>query len=186
VLPVLAKPIIVPEEGAEQWGLQPAMVKRKQDQGGGFAVLVEGFHHLHCLNLLRQATWFNYDYYRDLGEGPFVNEENILKVHVSKFGHLFFCSRFPSVVYHSVEKQLTVRAAHCMDILRQQLMCTVDTSVFGQWFVEDVGAFVDFNTVHRCKNFEDIKDWVVSHQLSDNGTDKVQRRPGDKLLPEIP
>jgi hypothetical protein len=80
------------------------MVKRKQDQGGGFAVLVEGFHHLHCLNLLRQATWFNYDYYRDLGEGPFVNEEDILKVHVSKCCHLFFYSRFSSVVYHPVEE----------------------------------------------------------------------------------
>lgn len=39
-------------------------------------------------------------------------------------------------------------------------MCTFDTGMFGQWWVKDIGPFVDFNTEHRCKNFDDLRDWV--------------------------
>lgn len=101
---------------------------------------VEGLHHLHCLvrqpsssdgkwlmmtpqNLLRQSLWFNYDYYHGQGKGAFVNEDKILKLHVT----------------------------HCLDILRQQLMCSVDTGVLGQvwWDPQSPKTFVDFNTVRR-------------------------------------
>jgi hypothetical protein len=67
---------------------------------------VEGLHHLHCLvsisyrhwwvgrgagrkmltsgqNLLRQALYFNVDYYRKQGQGAFVNDEFILHTHIS-------------------------------------------------------------------------------------------------------
>lgn len=49
--------------------------------------------------------------------------------------------------------------AHCLDLLRQQLMCTVDTGVLGQiWsYPENPKPFVDFNSRHKCKNFEEIR-----------------------------
>jgi hypothetical protein len=65
-------------------------------------------------------------------------------------------------------------------------MCTFDTSVFGQWWVDKVGPFVDFNTEHRCKDFDSMRDWVRDHQISRNGTDLVEFRKGDILLTEIP
>jgi len=42
-------------------------------------------------------------------------------------------------------------AAHCLDILRQQLMCTVDIGVLGQiwWNKESPTAYPDFNTRHE-------------------------------------
>lgn len=57
--------------------------------------------------------------------------------------------------------------AHCLDIIRQQLMCTVDTGVFGQvwWNPEKPEAYVDFNTLHKCKNFDAIRQWAQDHQL---------------------
>ncbi|KAH0330873.1 hypothetical protein KCU71_g40, partial [Aureobasidium melanogenum] len=62
---------------------------------------------------------------------------------------------------------LKVHYTHCLDILRQQIMCTADTGVFGQWWVKDIGPFVDFNTKHKCKNFEDIRVWAEKKQVRD-------------------
>jgi hypothetical protein len=71
----------------------------------------------------------------------------------------------------SQKQQLTSGLAHCLDILRQQLMCTVDVGVLGQvWYQPPGGAlqaFVDFNTVHKCRNFDAIRDWAEKHQLPD-------------------
>ncbi|KAK7952896.1 tat pathway signal sequence [Apiospora saccharicola] len=107
------------------------------------------------------------------GWGPFSNPEGILRRHVD----------------------------HCLEILRQAVMCQPDTGVFGQYWVaatnasgswsgEDLGErpFVDFHTTHRCKNFEELRDWVVEHQISANlkRAAKLERRPGDRVLPGIP
>ncbi|KAG9571559.1 hypothetical protein KCU79_g1, partial [Aureobasidium melanogenum] len=59
---------------------------------------------------------------------------------------------------------------HCLDILRQQLMCTVDIGVLGQvWWQSNTmaypEAYVDFNTRHICRNFEDIRIWAENHQV---------------------
>lgn len=54
-----------------------------------------------------------------------------------------------------------------MDTIRQTLMCNTDTGVLGQvWFdQESPTAFPDFNTKHKCKNFNDISRWAVEHQV---------------------
>ncbi|KAF2772217.1 hypothetical protein EJ03DRAFT_267267, partial [Teratosphaeria nubilosa] len=150
----------VPEKDGPRFGLDTRMAKRLQRQGGGYVALSEGMHHLHCVNLLRQSSYFNYQYYRDLGEGPFVNNDSVLEKHLS----------------------------HCVDILRQQLMCSFDTGIFGQWWVKDLGPFVDFNTKHRCKNFADLARWVREHQLVTEGEDRdlVGFRDGDVRLDSIP
>jgi len=60
------------------------MVKRLPEQGGGYVVHSEGMHHLHCLNLLRQSSHFNFGYYHNLGQGAFVNEDAILEKHIGQ------------------------------------------------------------------------------------------------------
>ncbi|OJD11651.1 hypothetical protein AJ78_07621 [Emergomyces pasteurianus Ep9510] len=150
-------PIIIPENEAEAYGIHPGQVKRKKEQGGGFYANVEVFHHLHCLNTLRQASHFNFEYYSKQGKGPFRDPDDALETHIG----------------------------HCVDILRQQIMCTADVGVFGQWWVDGVGPFVDFNTVHKCRNFDDIRKWAEKHQSS-RETDKPRKRPGDVILPNIP
>ena len=78
---------IVPPELAAASGLIESQVQVSDRYGGGFPANVEGLHHLHCLNLLRQALYFNFDYYHDLGEGAFSNKDEILRFHVSKSPH---------------------------------------------------------------------------------------------------
>ncbi|KAF4219559.1 hypothetical protein CNMCM8980_009378 [Aspergillus fumigatiaffinis] len=152
----------VPAEVAEKSGLARDQVKINQKYGGGYPANVEGFHHLHCLNLLRQTLYYNYDYYHKLGQGAFKNDDFIVRRHVS----------------------------HCLDILRQQLMCTIDTGVLGQvWIHPDhPEAYVDFNTEHQCKNFETIRQYAEKNQLpAQIPKDFLEPpKPGDRVYDEIP
>lgn len=57
-------------------------------------------------------------------------------------------------------------------MLRQQLVCNVDTDLLGEvWFYpsdRDVNGprpFVDFNTEHRCRNFEVVRQYAQEHQV---------------------
>ncbi|KAF1977359.1 hypothetical protein BU23DRAFT_659618, partial [Bimuria novae-zelandiae CBS 107.79] len=144
----------VPTGKAAKSGLAPDQVKIKEQYGGGYPAHVEGLHHLHCLNLLRKSLAWNFDYYQAQGLGPFSNAPDIAKYHVT----------------------------HCLDILRQQLMCTVDVGVLGQVWYRPTGKapepFVDFNTEHVCRNFEDVRAWAERNQLPPQGT-----VPGDFLEP---
>ncbi|ETN43878.1 uncharacterized protein HMPREF1541_11009 [Cyphellophora europaea CBS 101466] len=151
------RPVRIPVERAQEAGLRKDHVQIDPRYGGGYPANVEGLHHLHCLNLVRQTLYFNYDYYRALGDGAFKNNDSIVRLHVT----------------------------HCLDILRQQLMCHADVGVFGQvWYRpspddEIPAPFVDFNTPHKCRNYEDIRKWAEVRQLP-------RDTPEDFLLPPGP
>jgi len=57
--------------------------------------------------------------------------------------------------------------AHCLDILRQRLTCSLDIGVFGSVWVNrtDPHPFVDFNTKHVCRNFDEIRAWAEKNQI---------------------
>ncbi|KAF2114793.1 hypothetical protein BDV96DRAFT_660120 [Lophiotrema nucula] len=154
----------IPQNQAARSGLAADQVKIKQQYGGGYPAHVEGLHHLHCLNLLRKSLAWNFNHYQKEGLGPFKNDPAIVKYHVT----------------------------HCLDILRQQLMCTVDVGVLGQvWYQppsKPPQAFVDFNTVHKCRNFDAIRDWAEKHQLPDEPPPDFLEQPkeGDRIYHTVP
>ncbi|KAF2502890.1 hypothetical protein BU16DRAFT_554922 [Lophium mytilinum] len=159
--------VVVPVDQATQSGIRPDQVKVSQRYGGGFPANVEGLHHLHCLNLLRKALTWNYEYYHKQGEGPFTNSDYVIRYHVT----------------------------HCLDVLRQQLMCTVDVGVLGQIWYHPEGypmePFVDFHTNHKCRNFEAVRAWAEKHQLPPEENVDMQHfyelpKEGDRIVSEIP
>ncbi|KAH8432921.1 oxidase ustYa family protein [Aspergillus melleus] len=157
------RPLRVPPEDGEKSGISSDHVKINDEYGGGYPANLEGLHHLHCLNLLRKSLYYNYDYYHERGEGAFVNADHVVRIHVS----------------------------HCLDILRQQLMCTIDTGVLGRvWvFPDEPTPFVDFNTKHKCKNFDAIRQWAEDNQLPEQPpTNFIQQLPkkGERVYKEIP
>ncbi|KAM0330146.1 hypothetical protein ACHAQA_004319 [Verticillium albo-atrum] len=107
-------------------GLDMSFVQRDPKYGEGF------------FNLVRKSLFFNYDYYKALGEHAFENNDKILNHHVT----------------------------HCLDMVRQVLMCNVDTGVLGQvWANKDQpAAFPDFNTRHQCKNYDAVRKWAKKLQ----------------------
>jgi len=152
----------VPADEAAASGLSPDQVKINQKYGGGYPANVEGLHHLHCLNLLRQSLYYNFDYYHALGKGAFQNNDVVLKNHVT----------------------------HCLDILRQQLMCGVDVGMLGQvwWDPKAPKSFVDFNTKHVCRNFDEIRQWAEERQLPEKAPADFLEPPkeGDLIYDTIP
>ncbi|OAA59159.1 hypothetical protein SPI_06361 [Niveomyces insectorum RCEF 264] len=146
---------VIPLEDGPRSGLTSEHVQRAEQYGAGYFVNVEGMHHLHCLNLVRKASYYNYPYYKELGTHEFTNGDDILQLHVS----------------------------HCIDILRQVLMCNVDTGVLGQvWYKpDDPSPFPDFHTTHTCKNYEAVREWA--EKLQAPPADTV---PDDYLKPPQP
>jgi hypothetical protein len=154
--------IKVPDSQAAAAGLTKDHIRINSKYGGGYPANVEGLHHLHCLNLLRQTSKYNFDYYKALGQGAFKNDDTIVKLHVT----------------------------HCLDILRQQLMCRADVGVFGQVWTqpEDPKAFVDFNTDHKCVNYDAIRQWAEERQLPEEVPEDYLQGPvpGQKIYAGTP
>lgn len=132
-----------------------------------YIAFVEVLHQLHCLNMVRQGLYYNIDYYRGLGKPPFHASDDFLQYHLS----------------------------HCIETIRQQLMCAADFNVFGYVQVQGQTGqkklFPDYATEHVCRNFEGIRDWAVERQderLEDmEGLAKeLTPRKGDIVLEEIP
>lgn len=212
-LGVDARPGIISKEEGLASGLGEGHVQVSEKYGGGYIVNVEAMHHLHCLDLVRKSLYFNYPYYKKLGQHAFVNSEEILHLHVT----------------------------HCLDTVRQVLMCNADTGVLGQvWAIANGGgegghqvgqhpshpvgagshdahpsemheaehaegkthrrrqrrgspdaatprdgghgshggdggdsavpnAFPDFKTVHKCKNFDAIREYALAIQAPEDG-----------------
>ena len=54
---------------------------------------------------------------------------------------------------------------HCLEMLRQTLMCNADTTLlFFRWVEERDEPWPDFNTIHQCRNFESLLTWGKKHQ----------------------
>ncbi|KAI1119895.1 hypothetical protein F5Y10DRAFT_259447 [Nemania abortiva] len=66
---------------------------------------------------------------------------------------------------------MRVHIDHCIEMLRQVLMCNSDLGVITYNFVEiRPEAWPDFNTVHRCRNFEDVLNWYHERELHTTGS----------------
>jgi hypothetical protein len=69
-------------------------------------------------------------------------------------------------------------------------MCKPDTGVLGQvWWDKDFPkAFVDFNTNHKCKNFDAIKQWAEEKQMPENVPEDFLQPPAsdDDIYDAIP
>ncbi|KAF8868254.1 hypothetical protein CPB84DRAFT_1740886 [Gymnopilus junonius] len=114
----------------------PSKVKYTEEDGGGYMAALEVTHQLHCLNMLRKYLY--YDYYGTFD--PFFTESK------------------PDTYRMHLE--------HCIDNLRQVLMCTADANMITfEWVRGFSTAYPDFNTRHQCRNFEKLIDWQNSNGI---------------------
>jgi len=55
---------------------------------------------------------------------------------------------------------------HCIEMLRQVLMCSSDLGIITYNFVSfRPEAWPDFNTVHQCRDFEKVVNWYHDREL---------------------
>ena len=86
-----------------------------------------------------------------------------------------------------VLKILLTSTGHCINQLRQVIMCKADLGVFGQVWVDKIEQpFVDFNTKHKCKNYDVIQRKAEEFQIAEGEKLMLRLQDGDIRLPEIP
>ena len=128
------------------------------EHGGGFFLQPEFSHQLHCVNLLRKASYFKYDYYKPR-DPDFTDNIELFKVHVD----------------------------HCTEMLRQFVMCHADVGIVtAHWIDQRRAAWPDFNTRKVCRDFEGIFESVRKLQLPVGTPMRPSRPEGASVLPAPP
>ncbi|SMY28685.1 unnamed protein product [Zymoseptoria tritici ST99CH_1A5] len=142
--------LLVPKEYAADFHLDPSIhLFYTPGQKGvpsdikyeGFPVNIQMNHQLHCVNFLRQGLYFNHQYYRDSHHMTW-NTTN--------------------------EKALQIHLNHCVDSLRQHIMCNADARVL-PYLTSTKGKFEDFTLPRKCRNWEDVRDFAKKHIWSATG-----------------
>lgn len=88
-------------------------------------------------NLIRQYTYR--EYYNRPENRPlgFTDSEAVIRAHID----------------------------HCIEMLRQALMCHGDVGIITYNWVKPWGIYPDFSTNHKCRKFEKIVEWADRHAL---------------------
>ncbi|KAJ7202035.1 hypothetical protein GGX14DRAFT_570934 [Mycena pura] len=106
---------------------------------GHYIAELDVFHNLHCLNKVRMAL--DPDYYPDWR----ISTTN---------------NHIPS------QKNATEHVGHCIDWIRQSIMCTGDTSVIvWQWENWVNASIVKGNVAHTCRKFDKLQEWAKDRML---------------------
>ncbi|KAF7194163.1 Cyclochlorotine biosynthesis protein O [Pseudocercospora fuligena] len=137
--------VLVPQEEAQAFDIDVGRHLRVSQNDSwaaplpydGFPALINAFHLLHCVNFLRQGLYYNVDFYRKTG-------------HVSMNG---------------TSEELEVHLGHCVDALRQMIMCQSDDSVVPWMKSNDLGmkSLPDFARPKMCRDFGALKRWNDAH-----------------------
>ncbi|KAJ5593540.1 hypothetical protein N7537_010444 [Penicillium hordei] len=100
------------------------------DDPGQYAVSLDVFHQLHCLNMVRKRVWSTEVY---LSEDELMGIEHI---------------------------------DHCIDTIRQSLMCSVDvTPLPWVWVEKDQMAKEVAAVLHTCRDFDAVRQWALEHHI---------------------
>ena len=102
----------------------------------GYRVGLEVFHQLHCLNMVRKATYPDYE---DAYTG-------------GDFG--------------VPRAQLRGHLDHCIEILRMTLECHADVGLITFSEVEGKGWQPDFAQWRVCRDYEKVRDWAVERVVA--------------------
>ncbi|KAK7421987.1 hypothetical protein QQZ08_009708 [Neonectria magnoliae] len=123
---------MISRDELDRLGLDPASLNVKDPRTGeeGYRAGIQVFHHLHCLNLLRQDSYK--EYYSEHG-GDIEAEPEDLR------GHLDHCIEILRV------------ALMCQS--------DVGVYTF-KYYDGYKGHWPDFSTLHTCRNFDRIRDWA--------------------------
>jgi hypothetical protein len=77
-------------------------------------------------------------------------------------------------------------ADHCVEMLRQVLMCHADTGVqLHRWVKDNPTPIPNSNTWHKCKNFDNILQWTKDKQLP-KWEGHLEILPGSKIYEKQP
>ena len=147
------------------------------DEPGYSFVGLNVFHQLHCLNWVRKAL--RPERYAAMNMEMLGEAQKL-----ERFVHIGESNRPAAWVLGSWRLMTDVGGAdHCIESLRQSLMCSADVSpVIWHWKKEG-GLVLDMNNTHVCRDFDMIKDWAQEHMMT---REINSRLPEDSVWDIIP
>jgi len=107
---------------------------------------------------------------------PYARDEGYYIASISVFHHLHCLNMIRKALYPEYYRKLFDEAqlagflgrehiGHCVDALRQSLMCSSDVSVIvWQWEKETQRVHPQAEVVHTCRNFDKIRDWGLKNR----------------------
>ncbi|KAF9893744.1 hypothetical protein FE257_009914 [Aspergillus nanangensis] len=128
----------------EQAAQLPVKTVPLPNNPGYYVVGIDVFHQLHCLNQIRLKLWgINHDHkprtHRSTEQKQPDDEED--------------------------GRQGMEHLDHCVDSIRQSLMCSSDISVIiWQWHEPSQSVRPHANITHTCRDFEAIRNWAWSRR----------------------
>ncbi|PLB53919.1 hypothetical protein P170DRAFT_344221 [Aspergillus steynii IBT 23096] len=128
---------IIPKEQAAKL-VDPSRPHEKVP--GYYTVQLDVFHQLHCLNRIRMGLWG-----RDTA--------------------LRYPDSIDSIDHFNHTDMSMEHTGHCIDVIRQSLMCSADISVVPwTWHTEAKVVRPHDNSTHTCRNFGAIQKWAKDRQ----------------------
>jgi hypothetical protein len=82
---------------------------------------------------------------------------------------------------------LRVHVDHCIEMLRQVLMCSADLHLIVYDWVEQVHhPWPDFGTDHMCRDYARVHDWVEKRTAKTGSPNGLLQRPADAIFKPVP
>jgi len=73
---------------------------------------------------------------------------------------------------------MRIHTDHCIEMLRQTLMCNSDLHVYTYNWVDRVEhSWPDFSTTKMCRNFDDVLAWGTNHAAHTSAKEGMPKRP---------
>ncbi|KAF8539136.1 hypothetical protein BDD12DRAFT_839327 [Trichophaea hybrida] len=111
------------------------------------------FHQLHCLVSNANPHFVRSEPY---------NPQDMIR----KFTYREYYQDRDPMFHKSNQQELVHHKDHCVDILRQFLMCTGDVGLITYHKLEGrKDPMPDFSTMHKCRKFDNIVNWVEEHRV---------------------
>ncbi|KAK0637156.1 hypothetical protein B0T17DRAFT_520776 [Bombardia bombarda] len=149
--------IMVNRETLQSFDPTPKPSKKKD---GHYYATVEVYHQLHCLDITRKFIWR--DHYQHVD--TFMDPPEMVWEHVGKCPSAL--QPLPPVcvlIYEILCPCPKNTTDHCIDLLRQVLMCNSDVGLIFYTDVGDRQPVARVSTTHMCRNFSQITSWVNEH-----------------------
>ncbi|KAF2727300.1 hypothetical protein EJ04DRAFT_393047, partial [Polyplosphaeria fusca] len=68
--------------------------------------------------------------------------------------------RNKSIIFYDSDETLRIHLDHCIDNLRQKLMCDSDTGILTYvWIKNRSSPYADFGVQKKCRNYSQVQEW---------------------------
>lgn len=128
----------IPASSAAKLEVPSSPVPGHEDQ---YYVQLDVFHHLHCLNMIRLMLWAGGG--SSSPESLYLNATHLGDTEEERLGHV----------------------DHCVDQIRQYLMCHADTTpLVWQWSERNKKYLTYMGMKHTCRDWDRFYGWAERHQ----------------------